>query len=353
MKLNEFVPHPESGVRVPPTDVVPAGYLDGAERDLIERLGQVHDCSVTSPELPGLMRDWPSLYHLTPYRSTIFDCFGFDRAAGARVLELGAGCGAITRWLGEHCGEVHAIEGNADRARVVQARCAGLDNVSVFAANYSLLEEADAYDIATLIGVLDTATCTTLTRATRAMPRWTTCDRPSRPARRGRPRARHREPARAQVPQRRPRGPLRQALRLDRGLPGPTTSAVAFSARELESLLREAGFGQTEVFLPFPDYKLAATIVNAAAVRDEHNIHSWLQGAAPDRGHPARGRVAFNETLAQREVVRAGLVRELANSFLVLAYRGDAEATDARLGVQRAWVARHYSLDRRPSRASG
>ena len=109
MLLRDFVTDEETGIAVPPHEVPPAGYLDGAERYLFERLPEVGDRSTGSEELQALVRDWPTLYHLTPYRATIFDCLGFTRAGDARVLELGAGCGAITRWLGEHCGEVHAI----------------------------------------------------------------------------------------------------------------------------------------------------------------------------------------------------------------------------------------------------
>ncbi|HEY7622848.1 MAG TPA: class I SAM-dependent methyltransferase [Solirubrobacteraceae bacterium] len=349
MKLSQFVPHPDSGVRVPPSEVVPAGYLDGAERYLLEALAQVTDASVGSPELNALMRDWPSLYHLTPYRSTLFDCLGFEAAGDARVLELGAGCGAITRWLGEHFGEVHAVEGSADRARVIQARCAGLDNVSVFSANYSLLEEEDAYDVATLIGVLEYGH---LYHPRTRDPHEAALDN-------------------IQVACRslRADGVLVLAIENKLGLKylsgaredhsgrpydsiegytRPHANAVTFSARELESMLAAAGFGHAEFFVPFPDYKLATTVVNAAAVRDEHNIHSWLQGTAPDRGHPSRAQLAFNETLAQREIARAGLLRELANSLLVVAYRGGVDAADTRLGLRRDWVARHYSLDRRP-----
>jgi hypothetical protein len=99
--------------------------------------------------------------------------------------------------------------------------------------------------------------------------------------------------------------------------------------------------------VPYPDYKLARTLVNVQAARDEHHVENWLEGPAPDRGQPRRSVVTFNETLAQREVVRAGLLRDLANSFLVLAYTGEPAATRRRLGIETGWVARHYSLDRR------
>ena len=347
MKLSEFVPSPGSKVRVPVSSAPPAGYLDGAEQALLDALLRATDRSVGSSELAAHVHDWPTLYHLTPYRSTILDCFGFHGAGGASVLELGAGCGAITRWLGEHFGTVDAVEGSPERAAVAAARTADLDNVTLFSTNYSNLDEDGAYDAATLIGVLEYGH---LYHPATSEPRAAALDN---------------------------LGVAHRALRQDsvlviaienrlglkylsgaredhsgrpyesiNGYP-QTDHGVTFSARELEGLLGLAGFGGVDVLLPFPDYKLATTIVDPAVARDEHFIHNWLQGTAPDRGS-ARRTPAFSETLAVRELAAAGLLKDLSNSFLVLAYKGDRDATRARLGIEHEWAARHYSLDRRP-----
>ena len=127
LSLADFVPDSTTGVLLPPGAATPAGYLDGAERALLEGLPAIADRGTGSDELRTLMTDWPTSYHLTPYRATILDCLGFARAGEGRVLELGAGCGAVTRWLGEHFAEVHAVEGSASRAHVIRERCADLD----------------------------------------------------------------------------------------------------------------------------------------------------------------------------------------------------------------------------------
>ena len=75
-------------------------------------------------------------------------------------------------------------------------------------------------------------------------------------------------------------------------------------------------------------------------------MHNWLDAPSPDRGAD-RGPLLFNERLAQREVARAGLLLDLANSFLVVAHPVSEEASAGRLGLERDWVARHYSLGRR------
>ncbi|MCU1503894.1 MAG: class SAM-dependent methyltransferase [Ilumatobacteraceae bacterium] len=348
MNLSEFVPSPGSKVRVPVSSATPAGYLDGAELALLRSLTASQDRSVGSTELAAHVHDWPTLYHLTPYRSTILDCLDFHHAGSASVLELGAGCGAITRWLGEHFGTVHAVEGSVDRASVAQVRTDDLASVQVFSTNYSQLEERDAYDVATLIGVLEYGHLyhpTTNDPAAAALDNLRVAHRALREdsvlvvAIENRLGLKYLSGAREDHSGRR--------YESINGYP-QTDHAVTFSARHLEALLGEAGFDHVDVLLPFPDYKLASTIIDPSLVRDEHHIHNWVHGTAPDWGNALRT-PAFSETLAVRELAAAGLLKDLANSFLILAYRGDRDATNARLGISRDWVARHYSLDRRPS----
>jgi hypothetical protein len=249
--------------------------------------------------------------------------------------------------LGERFGTVHAIEGSVERAMVARARTADLDNVTLFSANYSTLDEQGAYDVATLIGVLEYGH---LYHPTTSEPRAAALDNL---------RIAHRAL--------REDGVLVIAIENRLGLKylsgaredhsgrryesihgyPQTDHAVTFSARELQAMVREAGFTGADVLVPFPDYKLATTIVDPDAACDEHHVHNFLQGTAPDRGMERRT-PAFSETLATRELASAGLLKDLANSFLILAYRGDRAAAEARLGIERGWVARHYSLDRRP-----
>jgi 2-polyprenyl-3-methyl-5-hydroxy-6-metoxy-1,4-benzoquinol methylase len=155
LKLAGFTLDEATGLRIAPGEGIPAGYLDGAEQYLVEGLRGISDRSVGSEELAGLVKDWPTEYHLSPFRTTIVDCLGLT-GGSLRVLELGCGRGAITRWLGERCAEVHAIEGNAARALAARTRCADLPGVEVYVGNFSELDERGGYDVVTLIGVLRT-----------------------------------------------------------------------------------------------------------------------------------------------------------------------------------------------------
>ena len=66
MLLKDFVTDAETGIALPPHEVPPAGYLDGAERYLFERLPELADRSTGSEELQALVHDWPTIVHTRP-----------------------------------------------------------------------------------------------------------------------------------------------------------------------------------------------------------------------------------------------------------------------------------------------
>jgi SAM-dependent methyltransferase len=347
VRLRNFSLDAATGIHLPPGATAAAGYLDGAEQWLLDELPKLTDRSTGSDQLRPLMRDWPSRYHLSPYRATLVDCLGFDRAADARVLELGAGCGAVTRRLGERFGSVHAVEGSLDRARVALARTAELDTVKLFSANYSELAEAGAYDVATLIGVLEyshlyhpvhkgdpeRAAVANLEVARRALDD----DGILLIAIENRLGLKYLNGARED-----------HSGRRFEGIQGYVDhmTPVTWSARELRRMIAAAGFASAQFLVPFPDYKLAHTVVNPDRCEDVHRIEDWLAEPAPDHGN-VRNPLLFNETLAVGEIIRAGLLTDLANSFLVVAFKGDRGAAVDELGLDLEWAARRYSLERR------
>ncbi|HHI93669.1 MAG TPA: class I SAM-dependent methyltransferase [Gammaproteobacteria bacterium] len=131
------------------------GYSDGveSERYLESVFKAAKDLSSNSSELESYIKDWPSEYHLTVKRAQLFAGFDFDPSL--KVLEVGCGCGAITRYLGETFTDVVSIEGNIKRARLARLRTRGLGGVSIICAPFQEINFLEKFDIIFCIGVYE------------------------------------------------------------------------------------------------------------------------------------------------------------------------------------------------------
>lgn len=131
------------------------GYSDGveSERYLEKTFRSAKDLSSGSCELESYIKDWPSEYHLTTRRAQLFAGFEFDPSL--KVLEVGCGCGAITRYLGETFHDVVSIEGSVNRARLARLRTRGLDGVSIICAPFQEIRFSRKFDIIFCIGVYE------------------------------------------------------------------------------------------------------------------------------------------------------------------------------------------------------
>ena len=76
-------------------------YSDGdeIERKISDILSACKDLSSASDELQAQCDDWVTSYHLSKQRANLLR--PFERHLSGSVLEIGAGCGAITRYLAE------------------------------------------------------------------------------------------------------------------------------------------------------------------------------------------------------------------------------------------------------------
>jgi SAM-dependent methyltransferase len=132
-------------------------YSDGAEGEarLLGVVSQAKDRGTFSPELAGAISDWPSEYHLSRARHCVVRPPGIR--VGDKVLELGCGCGAVTRYLGEIGANVVAVEGSLAGDRVAAERSRDLANVRVFVDDLLCFDTQEAFDWVFLIGVLEYA----------------------------------------------------------------------------------------------------------------------------------------------------------------------------------------------------
>jgi len=81
-------------------------YSDGDknEKRILEILSDVVNKSCMSDEIERKITDWISEYHFSPLRHNLFRHIPIAKTD--KILELGSGCGAITRFLGEKKADV-------------------------------------------------------------------------------------------------------------------------------------------------------------------------------------------------------------------------------------------------------
>jgi SAM-dependent methyltransferase len=322
-------------------------YSDGDEVE--EALGAVlrgaQDLSILSPELSAQCTDWPRRYHLSGARANLLRPLA-HRLAGD-VLEIGAGCGAITRFLGECGANVLALEGSQRRASIAALRTRDLSNVTVLSERFADFKPDRQFDVITLIGVLEYAALFGETED---------------PVH---------EMLRAVCGMLKPEGILVLAIENQLGLkylggapedhlgirmfgvqdlyhkPGVET----FGRCDLQQRLTNAGFAQYELALPFPDYKLPASVLLPPALRMRTAFNADALAAQSATRDPQVNSTVLTFALERvwRTVGRNGLLGDLANSFLFVA----SPSANTQPVFPADVLACHYSVDRHPAFCKG
>lgn len=311
-------------------------YSDGksSEEYLRTVLRRVYDRSIFSKEIAKLQKDWPSAYHLSSLRANLLRPFENCLGRGKRILELGCGCGAVTRYLGECGGEILAVEGSAVRAEIAALRCRGLDNVTFLVENIMNLD-ADligTFDAVTLIGVLEYARIYGGGKGAEL---------------------RLLQKVRSLLKE---GGALILAIENKLGLayfagkPEDHTGIAwgsicgvyhehgvrTYSRKELTALLHEAGFAYLEQFAPIPDYKMPAAVMLQKGLDSTDRFDAAAFFGILSK---YRDKMEFNLGEAWRSAAEAGLAAELANSLCFVCspcaeYGGTKELSDV--------LAEHY-----------
>ncbi len=129
-------------------------YSDGKIEDellsIVKNASKVEYASIIEES-----KSWPILYHLSPLRGNIVDWLPIG--PGDKVLEIGAGCGAITEKLSQKAGKVTCVDLSAKRSHINAYRNQDRDNIEIHVGNFSDIEpELDRdYDFACMIGVFE------------------------------------------------------------------------------------------------------------------------------------------------------------------------------------------------------
>ena len=292
------------------------GYNYGNETEnyLLRTFQQAVDLGTGSEELAAYVRDWPTLYHLSPQRADLLRPFR-PHLEGKTVLEIGSGCGAITRFLGESSALVVAVEGSARRARITAERCRDLDSVTVVNDNFDAFDWDEKFDVVTLIGVLEYSNLFIKGEdpSTSLLKKAATFLKED--------------------------GVLLIAIenklgsKYWAGAPEDHTgkaydgienrynseTAITYGKQELADLLKGSGYPNCEFYFPFPDYKMPTIIL-----RENHldapafNVANLVMPNADYyQGRPYYS--SFSLPLVLKQLIPNKLVGDLSNSFLVVA----------------------------------
>lgn len=249
---------------------------------------------------------WPILYHLSPVRQNILDWYDFKKDAS--VLEVGAGCGAVTAALCRQASKVTCVELSKRRATINAYRNQNFNNLEIMVANFNDIKFEEKYDYITLIGVLEYAnyytggedSFVTFLEKIKSLLK--------------------------------PDGKLLIAIENKFGLKYfagqvedhtgslfdgienyvNTDSLVrTFSKDELKEMMIEAGFSDSKFYYPFPDYKFPVQIFSDEYLPKAEDLVCSLDSYDNDRIR------MFDETAAFAGIVKANKFDVFSNSYFV------------------------------------
>lgn len=249
---------------------------------------------------------YPIVYHLSPVRENILNWYPFDPEG--TVLEIGAGCGAITGMLCTKVKQVVAVDLSKRRASINYERNLDKENLEIYVGNLNDMEFGQTFDYIILNGVFEYAISFTDSEN----PYVDFLNNIKKHLRKD--------------------GKLmiaienKYGLKYFAGAPEDHTnqfflglnnyeqnhSVRTFGKQELTELLGRAGFAYTKFYYPYPDYKFPNEIFTDETLqsngygRDYYNLNG-------DRY------LLYNEQAVAKGLVKEGVMSAFSNSFLVIA----------------------------------
>lgn len=276
-------------------------YSDGSvEEEILDIVNSGKDIN----SLPD--KKYAVLYHLSDIRENILNWYPFDEEAS--VLEIGAGCGAITGALCRRANKVVSVELSKRRATINYNRHKDAENLEIFVGNLNDMSFDEQFDYAVVNGVLEYAES------------FTESENP------------YVDFIKQISKHIKERGKIiiaienRFGLKYFAGAPEDHTNGYfhgingyegisgvrTFSKKELEQLLVDSGLPHYEFYYPYPDYKFPNEIFTEESLRscgygrDYFNLNGERY-------------ILFDESKVAGDLVKEGVMEVFSNSFLVVA----------------------------------
>lgn len=279
-------------------------YSDGTIEDDI----LIHVKAGNEENLLRSDNHWPVIYHLSPLRHFLLEWLPIEQ--GDDVLEIGCGMGAVTGCLLQKGATVDAVEISPRRAQICALRNRRADNLTIHVGNLNAMTFDKKFDFVLLIGVLEYAEKFTQTKTPHA-DFLTKCKSFLKPG-----------------------GALviaienRLGIEYLSGKPEDHTGRLfdgitdypeprgvkTFSRLELKNLLDACGLVNQKFFYPYPDYKFPYIIHSDEMLPTPSDFAHFS-----DVFYDTDRAELFPMSRALPTIVKAGVYRELANSFLIVA----------------------------------
>lgn len=290
-------------------------YSDGdVELDILEFVKEGLDLTT----IPKNKRSYACAYHLSAWRENIINWYPFKKTD--RVLEIGAGCGAITGALCRNCHSVVSVELSKRRAEINYERHKDYENLEIMVGNLNDMEFKEGFDYVILIGVFEYA----MSYTKGEKPYETFLNYIKSFAK--------------------PGGKILLAIENRLGekyFAGAyedhtdtfflglneyedNQAVRTFSKQELTSVFHQCGMKQLRFYYPYPDYKFPSEIYT------DETINSASYGREYMNLYPTRYSL-YNEKSVTDALVREGVMQCFANSFLVEALVGEGKAEEEKL----------------------
>ncbi|CAN7723591.1 methyltransferase domain-containing protein [Paenibacillus sp. LjRoot153] len=281
-------------------------YSDGIIEDKMLEIAKTHE---NCEDVLAEDSRWPILYHFSTIRQNILEWFPFKK--DAEVLEIGAGCGAVTGALLKNDLVVTCIELSKKRSMINAFRHKNYEKLEIIVGNFIDIEITKKYDYITLIGVLEYAKLYIENNDNPSIHFLKTIKEYLKED-----------------------GKLFIAIEnkfglkywsgakedhtgiLFDGIEGYTTnnnSAETFSKNELKSMMDEAGFHGIEFYYPYPDYKFPLHIYSDKRLPQ-------IGDMVLDRYNYDQDKLSlFDEKSVYDNLIKSQMYDMFSNSFLIVA----------------------------------
>ena len=252
-------------------------------------------------------KSWPILYHLSHIRKNIIEWLPISNTE--TVLEIGAGCGAITGCLAEKARKVTCIELSEKRSMINAYRNIEKDNIEILLGNFEDIEKTlvGTFDYIMLIGVFEYG------------EKYITGNNP------------YENFLRCIKKHLAPGGKVIIGIENKLGMkywagcredhtnryfegiesyPG-NFGVNTFSKAELEQMFTRTGFSEYKFYYPYPDYKLPEVIYSDDYLPKHGDLDNNI------RNYDSERLLLFDESKAFNSVIAAESFPLFANSFLI------------------------------------